>query len=344
MASYSQPRRGSMAFYPRKRAEKETPSMKGYGKEAKPLNFLCYKVGMVQVMGKNSHQGNPSFGQEVAMPATVVTCPPMKVFGIRAYTKAEIGVQVLGDAISENTEKTLLRKILNFKKPKKKEGKEAAEKENGAQNAKNKKAPSTVSDFEKEMENITRFTLLAHTHPEKTGIKKKPDVCEITLGGKKEEQLAFAKGKLGKEINIEDVANAGEFIDVKGVTKGKGFQGVIKRFNVRIQRPKAKTMRVVGCISPWHPHTVMFTVPRPGQMGYQTRTEYNKRLLKISDNAEEVNPKSGFPNYGLVKEKFAIIKGSIPGPSRRCIAIRKSIRPEKSIGTKLASVEKIIVG
>jgi large subunit ribosomal protein L3 len=86
----------------------------------------------------------------------------------------------------------------------------------------------------------------------------------------------------------------------------------------------------------------MYTVPRAGQMGYQTRTEYNKRLLKISDKVEEVNPKCGFQNFGMVKEKFAIIKGSIPGPSKRCIGLRKSIRPEKSIGIKLESVEKII--
>jgi large subunit ribosomal protein L3 len=338
-----------MAFYPRKRALKQTPSMRAHGNDAKALNFLCYKVGMVQVMGKNIHHGNSTFGQEVVIPATIIVCPPMKVFGIRAYAKAEIGVEVLGDALAENIDKILLRKILNFKKPKKKEGKEAAEKggkekeSKEKEKKKGKEAPCTISDFEKELNSIEYFTLLAHTTPDRVEIKKTPDICEISIGGKKEEQLAYAKEKLGREINIEEIAKDNDFLDVKAVTTGKGFQGVVKRFHVRMQRPKAKTRRVVGSIGPWHPHTVMFTVARAGQMGYQSRTEYNKRVLKISDKPEEINPKSGFINYGSIIGKYAIIQGTLPGPTKRCIAIRKSTRPERKKGIKLETVGKVIV-
>ena len=74
MAEFNAPRRGSKSFYPRVRAAKQTPSMKGYGSENKPLNFLCYKVGMTQVVGKNVHKASPSFNQEVVVPVTVVEC------------------------------------------------------------------------------------------------------------------------------------------------------------------------------------------------------------------------------------------------------------------------------
>ena len=105
-----------MAFYPRVRAAKQTPSMKAYGKEAKALSFLAYKVGMTQVLGKNSHKGSPSFGQDVAMPVTVIAVPSLKVFGVRAYTKGDIGVQVLSDAFADNIDSSIQRKMLNFKK------------------------------------------------------------------------------------------------------------------------------------------------------------------------------------------------------------------------------------
>ncbi len=334
MASYNWPRRGSMGFYPRKRAKKQTPSIKAKSKEVKALNFLVYKVGMTQVMGKNDHKGSPSFGQEVIIPATIVECPALKVFGIRAYTKAEIGIEVLTDSITENVDKDIARKILNFKKPSEKKKDKKSTKE------KNK---TTIAELEKQIADIEYFTLLVHTQPRKLGFKKKPDVSEIYIGGTKEEQLNYAKEKIGKEIEIEEIFKEGEYLDVKAVTKGKGFQGVIKRFGVKIQRPKAKTRRIVGSIGPWHPATVMYTVPRAGQMGYHNRTENNKRILKISSDLEGINPTSGYQGYGFVKTKYAIMRGSLPGVTKRCLAIRKTERPEKKIGVQLAGIDKVLV-
>jgi large subunit ribosomal protein L3 len=332
MASYNAPRKGSMAFYPRVRARKETPTIKAKGNEAKPLSFLCYKVGMTQVMGKNEHKGSPSFEQTVYIPSTIIECPALKVFGIRAYVKDEIGYCVLSDVISNKFDKLIEKKIPNFKKKvSKKEKKE-----------KNEKKVFTIEDFEKRIDEIKYFTLLVNTQAKQIKLKKKPDLVEINIGGKKEEQLNYAKEIIGKEINFEDIFKEGDFLDVKAVTKGKGFQGVIKRFGVKMQRPKAKKRRIVGSISPWNPSTVMFTVARPGQMGYHNRTEHNKRILKISDKIEEVNGKSGYSGYGTVKGKFAIIMGSLPGTSKRCLALRKSQRPEKKSGLVIKHAEKIL--
>jgi large subunit ribosomal protein L3 len=333
MASYNWPRRGSMAYYPRRRARKETPTIKGSVGESGALSFLIYKVGMTQVMGKNGHKGSPSLGQDVVVPATIIECPALKVFGVRAYTKAEIGIEVLNQVVAQSTDKELTRKILNFNKPSDKKKDKKVKKE--------PKKKTTITDLEGKMEETLYYTLLVHTQPKKIGFKKKPDVSEIMLGGTKEEQLNYAKEKIGKELEMDEVFKEGDFLDIKGVTKGKGFQGVIKRFGVKIQRPKAKTRRIVGSISPWNPSTVMFTVPRPGQMGYHNRTESNKKLVMISDDLEAINPKAGHSNYGLVKNKYGIILGSIPGPSKRCLAVRKGIRPEKKSRIQLESVQKI---
>ncbi len=341
MPVFGQPRRGSMAFYPRVRASKQTPSIKAKSNEPKALSFMAYKVGMTQVIGKNVHKGNPSFGQEIVLPVTVIAVPSMKVFGVRAYAKEDIGVQPLSDVLSDSIDQNLKRKLINFKTPRQKKAQKQEKKSKSVNKTEEKKY--TIEDFEKEINDIEYFTLLVHTQPEKLGFKKTPDISEIYVGGKKEEQLAYAKEKLGKEIVADEVIKEGEFLDVRAVTKGKGIQGVIKRFNVRMQRPKAKKRRIVGCISPWHPHTVMFSVARPGQMGYQNRTEFNKKVLKISDNVEEINPKAGYPNYGMVKEKYAVIQGSLPGPAKRCISIRKSNRPERKRGKQIQVIERVLV-
>ena len=52
---------------------------------------------------------------------------------------------------------------------------------------------------------------------------------------------------LGKEIKVEDVFESGVSVDVHGITKGKGFQGTVKRFGVPIRQHKAeKTKRGIG--------------------------------------------------------------------------------------------------
>jgi len=180
---------------------------------------------------------------------------------------------------------------------------------------------------------------LVHTQPHSTGIgKKKPEVSEIHLSGKVEGQFAFSKDKLGKELKLEEVFKEKQFVDVKAVTKGKGFQGVIKRFGVKMHRPKAKKRRIVGSIGPWTPSTVMWTVARPGQMGYHNRTEYNKRVIMLGNKPDSVNPKGGFPYYGIIKNDFLVLSGSTPGIVKRCIALREPIRKTEEKKSNLMDI------
>lgn len=332
MAKIHKPRSGSLAFYPRKRAKKETPSFKTVpGKEAsevKPLNFYGYKVGMAHVVASDMHKKSPSYGQNVSMPVTIIETPPLAVVGVRAYEKTTEGLRVITEVLAEELPKELARRIKTLRKhlEKKKEKK------------------SNLEKIEKlvEEKKVHELRLLACTQPKLTTIgKKKPELVEIHLSGPVEKQLEYAKEKLGKEISVREAFKELDFLDVKAVTKGKGFQGVVKRFGVKMQRPKSKERRVVGSIGPWHPPTVMWTVPRPGQMGYHTRTEYNKKLLKISDDPS-INPKGGWKNYGIIKNEYIIVEGSIPGPSKRCVAFRKSIRPAPLEHHKIEEVSLIV--
>jgi large subunit ribosomal protein L3 len=77
-------------------------------------------------------------------------------------------------------------------------------------------------------------------------------------------------------------------------------------------------------------------------MGYQNRTESNKKLIKISSDPSEVNPKAGFSNFGMVEGTYALVFGSLPGAVKRCVALRKCLRPAQHSGVQLSSVEKIV--
>ena len=317
MVGGHKPRSGSLAYYPRVRAKKQLATFNTYPanttEEAKALTFFGYKAGMTQIFGKNSHEKSTNFGQETCIPSTVIECPPIRIIGARLYSKTNEGLKVLGEATIEKPGKNLRKKIVAFKKHGKKK--------------KDEKQYSTFEDITKLKKDAIKVVLLAELQPSHTGIgKKKANVSEIELSGNVESQLVFAKEKFGKELKIHEVFDNNTFIDVKAVNKGRGFQGPVKRFGIKIQRPKAKKHRAVGSISPWHPATVMWTVPRPGQMGYHTRTEYNKRILFMEGNPETVNPKRGFLNYGVVKNEFIVLSGSVPGPAKREIALRPAIR------------------
>lgn len=315
MARHHHPRKGSLAFSPRKRASKETPRIKSWPQidELGLLGFAGYKVGMTHVMMLNNKKNSPTEGMEVSTPVTILEAPPVVVMGIRAYRKTIRGLKTTMDILANDLDENLSRKITLPKENKKE------------------------VDLEKLKGNIHELAdirVLIHTKPKLTSVpKKKPEITECGLGGATvEEKLEYAINILGSEINPQDAFSDGEYIDVVAVTRGKGFQGPVKRWGVKIQYGKAARSskgRHVGSLGPWSPARTMWTVPQAGQMGYHKRTEYNKKILKIGESSEveAINPDGGFVKYGFVKNNYMIIKGSLPGPSKRLIALRKAIRP-----------------
>ena len=311
MPKHNKPNRGSMAFSPRKRARSETPHISSWaaveGDDPKILGFAGYKVGMSHIMAVDYRKKSTTAGQEIRMPVTIVEIPPMKVIGARGYIQDTYGLRTLTEAWEKKMDKDLERTLPI---PKGHNAKEAWKK---------------MSDND-----LEEIRLLVHTQPRMvTGIpKKRPEIMEMAVGGGSlDAQIEFAKEMMGKEFTMSDFTQDGEMLDAIAVTTGYGFQGHVKRWGVKLLTHKnSKHRRMIGNLGPFSPGYVVSTVPQAGQTGYHQRTEYNKRLLKIGDNPDEINPKGGFLNYGLIRGNYALLHGSLPGPSKRLIRFRKAVR------------------
>lgn len=305
------PKRGSLAYLPRGRAARPIGRVRNwpeYDESPTILGAAGYKAGMTHVLLVEDHPHSPYFGQERVLAATVLDTPPLTVFGIRAYTLTPYGLRTLTEVWAPELSPDLRRK---FTLPS------------------NHDYEGNLSRLEEQRENISEIRALIHTQPRLASVpKKKPDIIEVKIGGGSiEEQIDYAKQILGKQIRVGEIFKEGQYVDVIGITKGKGFQGPVKRWGIRILQHKSrKTKRGVGAIGPWRPARVSYTVPRAGQMGYHQRTEYNKRVLKIGERGEEITPSGGFVRYGLVRGDYILLQGSVPGPSKRLVTLRYPIR------------------
>jgi len=352
----TRPRRGSMGYYPRKRAKSIVARVRRWKRidEVKPLGFAGYKVGMTHIVVLEDNPNSPYFQKEVVKPATIIEVPPLVVCGIRAYTKTPYGLKTVGEIwakeilfwaerreienkIKEARGKRERRKILDelgyrivfldlervFTLPKIDKRVPEGERE--------KFFEQLVDEFKKKASNCDEIRLIVATQPRKSGLrKKKPEVFELPIGGDTASALDYALGKLGKEVRVEEVFKEGSYVDVVSITKGKGFAGVVKRFGVKILprwHKHRKGHRRIGSVGPTGP-AIMFTTPRPGQLGFQQRTEYNKRILKIGNDPSKINPGGGFKHYGIVKTTYMLLEGSVPGAVKRLVKIRFTIRPK----------------
>ena len=117
MVRHHQPRKGSVAFSPRKRAAKETPRVKSWPQmdEPKLLGLAGYKVGMTHALVTDTDKNSPTNGMEVFTPVTVLEVPPVVVMGIRAYEKTSRGLKVITEVLADNLDQELSRKIYKKK-------------------------------------------------------------------------------------------------------------------------------------------------------------------------------------------------------------------------------------
>jgi large subunit ribosomal protein L3 len=273
------------------------------------LGFAGYKAGMTHAFMVEDRQGSPNFGKEIVNPATVIDTPPLTVCAVRAYTRTSYGLKTLTEAWMKEPPKDINRLTTPPNNP---------DPQNG------------FKKMETNLNQISELRLLAATQPRLAGVPKKtPELLEIKIDGATiKEQLEYVKNLLGKTISITDTFKEGQYVDVISVTKGKGFQGPVKRLGVKIRdRKSRKTQRGIATLGPWSPSRVLYTIARAGQMGYHQRTEYNKRLLKMGTNGAEITPKGGFIRYGPVKGTYIVVSGSIPGPAKRLVRLRYPLRP-----------------
>jgi len=309
---YSAPRRGSMAFYPRVRARSLESRIRTWSdpklEKSSLLGFAGYKVTNLNVLSVDDREKTPNYGKNLMNSSTLIATPPLKIIGIRAYAETAYGKNAIFDAFAKDNDKYLSKKA-SFKY---KEGK--------------------LDEINAHIDKISSYPATASLS------QKKPFVWEIPIGGKDTKtKIDYVISNFGKQVNIKDVFETGQFIDISAITRGKGIEGPITRFGVKRKQHKSrKSVRALGTLGPISPAVVTYTVPRQGQRGFHQRTEYNKRILIISnsekDNDFKINPDGGFEHFGMIKYDYIIVKGSVPGVPKRLVKMRFPIR---TVGKKI---------
>lgn len=302
MPTLKSPRKGSLQFWPRKRASKFLPSVnwKAINSDKTLKGFIGYKAGMTSVIVKDDTADSMTKGKKIAIPVTIVECPPMKIMSVRLYKNSIVADEI----ISEHIDKELKRHI---KMPKK-----------------HSKKIDSINP-----QNYDDIKVIVYSNVKKTGLKKRPDTIEVGISGSNEEKLKFVKDNLNKEISIQDVFEKGQLVDFRGLTKGKGLQGPVRRFGITLKQHKSeKGQRNPGSIGPWHPRRVTFRVPLAGQLGMFTRAVYNNKIIDLG-KAENKDFLGNIKNYGNVKTDYILVKGSVQGPAKRQLMITYSLRETK---------------
>jgi large subunit ribosomal protein L3 len=254
------------------------------------LGYPAFKAGTVHAITIDDRAKTPNFGKPLYNVSSVLSVPEVEVKGLRLYGR-ETGNDFPLTDIKSDPQASLA------------------------------KAP---------MDRATKVAALLSVVPSETGLsQKKPVVFEVGVGGGGlKEQADYVAGLVGKRVKFADVFRPGMYVDVLGITKGKGYEGPVTRFGVKRKQHKSrKSVRAVGVIGPWHPAAVMYTIARAGQMGFHQRTETGKRILLVGSAKEKpVTPKGGFMHFGEVKGDYAVLRGTVPGPASRFVMVRYKAR------------------
>ena len=119
-----------------------------------------------------------------------------------------------------------------------------------------------------------------------------------------------SKYALGQELTVE-VFEEGEMVDVTGVSKGKGYQGVIKRYH-QSRGPMthgSQYHRGVGSLGTLRPMRVFKGKKLPGHMGDVTVTVQNLEMVAV-----------------MPEENVILIKGNVPGAKKSLVIIKSAVK------------------
>ena len=120
----------------------------------------------------------------------------------------------------------------------------------------------------------------------------------------------ISKYELGQELTVE-VFEEGEMVDVTGISKGKGFQGVIKRYN-QSRGPMghgSQYHRGVGSLGTMRPMRVFKGQKLPGHKGHVTVTMQNLEIVAV-----------------MKDENVILIKGNVPGAKKSLVIIKSAVK------------------
>ena len=159
--------------------------------------------------------------------------------------------------------------------------------------------------FETIRENLSNKPKMGHTNKANTEPKRflreirGVNVSDYTLG----------------QVISADIFEEGEIVDVTGTSKGKGFQGVIKRYN-QSRGPMghgSQYHRGVGSLGTMRPMHVLKGKKLPGQMGNVTRTVQNLEIIQVD-----------------MENNCILVKGNVPGAKKSLVIIKTAVKnPDK---------------
>ena len=150
-------------------------------------------------------------------------------------------------------------------------------------------------------------------HAKKAGLEAAPRVLgEVRLNG-------TPTLKVGDIVTVAAFTE-GQFVDVSGITKGKSFQGVVKRFRVAGGPAAHGSMfhRRIGSIGMRQtPGRSWKNQRMPGHMGSEARTVQNLRVVKI-----------------IADKNLILVKGAIPGANGDNVVVRSAIKGQPKAAPK----------
>mmetsp|Transcript_21137 Transcript_21137/g.42321 ORF Transcript_21137/g.42321 Transcript_21137/m.42321 type:complete len:390 (+) Transcript_21137:106-1275(+) len=342
---FEAPRHGHLGYLPKKRTKHHFGRIRSFPRDdaSKPCHltaFRAYKAGMTHIVRGVDRPGALMHKKEVVDAVTVLEAPPMVVVGVVGYVETPRGLRALTTVFAEHLSEEYKRRCYKnwFASKRKAYTKYAKKYENGG------------ADIEAELTRIKKFCavvrVITHSQVRKLNLRiKKAHIMEIQInGGDTAAKVDFAKSLFEKEFTIDSVFAKDENLDVIGVTKGGGYEGVTARWGVtRLPRKTHRGLRKVACIGSWHPARVSSTVPRAGQNGYHHRCELNKKVYRIGKagdgascqteadlTAKSITPMGGFPHYGEINEDWIMLKGAVVGVKKRPLILRKSLMNHSS--------------
>ncbi|WP_433959645.1 50S ribosomal protein L3 [Cytobacillus horneckiae] len=120
----------------------------------------------------------------------------------------------------------------------------------------------------------------------------------------------LAEYEVGQEVKV-DIFATGETVDVTGISKGKGFQGAIKRHG-QSRGPMAHGSRYhrrPGSMGPVAPNRVFKGKLLPGRMGGEQITVQNLEIVKVD-----------------AERNLLLIKGNVPGPKKALLKVKSAVK------------------
>ena len=351
-SKFEHPRHGHLGFLPRKRSRQIRGRCRSFPKDnatARPhlTAFPVFKAGMTHIVRDSDRPGSKTNKKEVVEAVTVLEAPPIVVVGITGYRETPRGLRSLGTVWAHHVNTEFKRRFYsNWKKSSQKAFTKLRQFQKTKPGVLARAA--TLRRFEK---NASVIRVIAHTQNRKLRNQrigtKKAFVQEIQVnGGDTRAKVNFANGLLEKQLRVDFVFAQSEACDICSVTRGHGFEGVVHRWGVAgLPRKTHRGLRKVACIGSWHPTRVAFQIARAGQNGYHHRTQINKKIYRLGRaalfdaknattehdiTAKTITPMGGFVGYGTVRNDYVMIKGSVSGPRRRVITLRRPIAPQTS--------------